>query len=136
MAFVVCIAFGNFIRWWFLKTQCSHNWRGFTLWFPSKSCLLRISKPFPLMWPRHKCHRELSNETLDTWLLDYETTKENLVIVDPWKRYKFPCLVPYITTNFPFPLIYITPPSTQQENLSNPRHPQIQSKGDKLQLRF
>jgi len=67
------------------------------------------------MWPRHTFHRELSEEPLDAWLLDYETVEIEPAIVDPWWMYKFPCFVPCITTDFLFPRIYITPPLTQQE---------------------
>ena len=60
-------------------------------------------------WPRHRCHKELS---LDAWLPACEIVKTKFFIKDPWRMYRFPCLVPCITINFPFPLIFITLSST------------------------
>ena len=78
--------------------------------------MLRISSLLSLMWPRRKCHKELSlDKSLDAWLPACETIEAEPIIVDPWRMYSFPCLVPYITIDFPFPLICITPLLTYQE---------------------
>ena len=73
--------------------------------------LLKISNLFSLMWPRRIWHRESS---LDARLLAYDIVETKLVKVEPLMINRFPCLVPYIIANLPFPLICITPPSTSK----------------------